>query len=113
MKKIEIQLKIWMAVIVMLVSCQSRSQSGLPDNISGVFDDAPSGLSHVANIASKDEPGERIWISGIIYESDGKTPAKNVLMYFYHTNAKGIYAKRGDEPRDSYAWWHGYNRGEF
>ena len=50
-------------------------------------------------------------ISGTVYESDGKTPARNVLMYFYHTNAQGRYAKLGTEPRTSHAWWHGYCRG--
>jgi protocatechuate 3,4-dioxygenase beta subunit len=110
-----------MAFFTMLFSCNTKGQlesianagSGIynEDDVSGVFDDAKPGLSHVANIASKNEPGERIKITGIVYESDGKTPAKNVKMYFYHTNAEGIYAKRGDEPKNSFAWWHGYNRG--
>lgn len=50
-------------------------------------------------------------ISGTVYEPDGKTPARNVLMYFYHTNAQGRYAKVGTESRTSHAWWHGYCRG--
>jgi protocatechuate 3,4-dioxygenase beta subunit len=54
---------------------------------------------------------DRVRISGTVYESDGKTPANDVVVYLYHTDEKGIYSKRGDEPRDSFAWWHGKQRG--
>jgi len=33
----------------------------------------------------------KIKISGIVYEQDGKTPAKNIILYAYHTNDKGVY----------------------
>ena len=32
-------------------------------------------------------------------------------MYFYQTDETGRYSKRGDENRDSFAWWHGKQRG--
>jgi protocatechuate 3,4-dioxygenase beta subunit len=31
-------------------------------------------------------------ISGIIFQPDGKTPAANVILYVYHTDAKGLYS---------------------
>ena len=43
-------------------------------------------------IAGKSEPGERMEISGSVYLSDGKSPAKDVILYAYHTNAAGLYA---------------------
>ncbi len=107
-----ILLKITSAVIVFFwLSCKANSQNEPPEDHCLVMNEIPKNVSHVANIAGKNEPGERIKIKGTLYESDGKTPAKNVIMYFYHTNAKGIYAKHGNEPRSSFAWWHGYNRG--
>lgn len=114
-----LSLKTALVIIVsFLFSCQSKSQINPPANTNeppsdncSVIDETPASVTNVANIAAKNEPGERIKIKGIVYESDGKTPAKNVIMYFYHTNAKGIYAKHGNEPRNSFAWWHGYNRG--
>jgi protocatechuate 3,4-dioxygenase beta subunit len=115
-------LNLLMLILPMLFSCQSKSQLAAAvsansaafdhEDASGVFNEITPNRSHItSSIASATEPGERIKIAGIVYESDGKTPAKNVQMYFYHTNANGVYAKRGDEPGNSYAWWHGYNRG--
>jgi protocatechuate 3,4-dioxygenase beta subunit len=48
-------------------------------------------------------------MSGTIFQADGKTPAPGVVMYFYHTNQKGIYPTRGDEQGN--AKRHGYLRG--
>ena len=47
----------------------------------------PQQLDWQTTIASAAEPGERMEISGIIYQSDGKTPAANVILYVYHTDA--------------------------
>lgn len=100
--------------IVVLCSCTGKSQEGItgfePEK-ADPFKEMPSNVSHVLQIAKNAEPGEKILVKGRIFESDGVTPAANVLMYFYHTDAKGVYAKRGNENRNSLAWWHGYNRG--
>lgn len=55
------------------------------------------------------EPGTKLGVSGIIYRQDGKTPAANVVMYFYHTDQSGIYPKKGNEK--GLAKRHGYLRG--
>lgn len=60
-------------------------------------------------IAPDDEPGKRMVISGQIFKSDGKTPYPNVLMYLYHTNEKGIYARKGNET--GIRRWHGHLHG--
>lgn len=75
-----------------------------------VFDERKVG-DWRTRIAPDSARGQRLRITGTVYESDGCTPARNVLMYFYHTNAQGRYAKLGSEPRTSHAWWHGYCRG--
>ena len=51
---------------------------------------------------------QKIKISGVVYNIDGKTPAKDVILYVYQTNAYGKYPKR-----ESSAGWeakHGYLR---
>jgi len=66
-------------------------------------------LSYVDTLPDFHEKGPKIEISGIIYQSDGKTPAPGVVLYVYHTDQEGIYAKKGNE-----AGWgkrHGYIRG--
>lgn len=76
-----------------------------------LFLEAPANLSNKLAIFPNRTAVERVRIRGTVYESDGKTPAKNVVMYFYQTDETGAYSKRGDEPRNSYAWWHGKQRG--
>lgn len=71
-------------------------------------DEAPDSLRASAPIASADEPGERLRLTGTVYQADGTTPAPGVLVYAYHTNAKGIYPRRGDETGN--ARRHGYLR---
>ena len=60
-------------------------------------------------IAGKDEPGERLVLTGRVLQKDGRTPAANIVLYAYHTNAEGIYPKRGSERGN--ARRHGYLRG--
>ena len=101
-----------LVLTIQTTSCKSQeNKEPMPEDVSVIFDETPSHLTCSTSIAGLNEPGERIRISGIVYEPDGRTPAKNVVLYFYHTNDKGIYAKSGKEPRSSMSWWHGYNRG--
>ena len=76
-----------------------------------VFDEAIKNPGHQIKIAADTATGQRIMIRGIVYESDGKTPASNVQMYFYQTDNSGRYTKLGSEYKNSFAWWHGYTRG--
>jgi protocatechuate 3,4-dioxygenase beta subunit len=55
------------------------------------------------------ESGPKIRISGTVYRSDGKTPAKNVVIYVYHTDQTGHYTDRGDQK--GWGKRHGYIRG--
>ena len=71
--------------------------------------DAPTSLSWSTQIAPPSEPGERLVVTGTIYQEDGVTAASGVLIYVYHTNNQGVYPKRGDERGN--ATNHGYLRG--
>jgi len=53
-------------------------------------------------LTSKDEPGEPLIVTGIVYAPDGKTPAPGITVYVYHTDAEGYYRKganSSDNPR--------------
>ncbi|MGI8657126.1 MAG: intradiol ring-cleavage dioxygenase [Pyrinomonadaceae bacterium] len=52
----------------------------------------PEHLNWETKIASENEPGEPMQISGVIYKADGRTPAPNVILFVYHTDAKGYYS---------------------
>ncbi len=53
--------------------------------------------------------GEKLKVTGTIYQSDGVTPAAGVILYVYHTNTHGIYEVR--EGAEGWARRHGYIRG--
>lgn len=68
-----------------------------------------SQLNERDTLSCFNEPGPKLYISGIVYKNDGKTPAGNVVLYFYQTDQTGVYPKRGGEK--GYAREHGYLRG--
>jgi protocatechuate 3,4-dioxygenase beta subunit len=71
-------------------------------------------LNEVDTLPDFNEPGPKIEISGIIYQRDGKTPAAGVILYIYHTDQKGNYSTRGNDPDSNREGWgkrHGYIRG--
>jgi protocatechuate 3,4-dioxygenase beta subunit len=54
-------------------------------------------LDWQAQISTPAEPGELFVFEGVVFQTDGKTPAPNVVLYAYHTNADGLYANGGNE----------------
>ena len=56
-------------------------------------EELPAAVSHTAALAAPGEPGDRIEISGTVVDADGITPAAGVILYVYHTNRAGLYAR--------------------
>ncbi|TMI92698.1 MAG: intradiol ring-cleavage dioxygenase [Bacteroidetes bacterium] len=48
-------------------------------------------LKSVDTLPDFNQPGPKMEISGIVYQRDGKTPAKDVVLYVYHTDQTGHY----------------------
>lgn len=58
------------------------------------------GSPAVGVLASDAEPGTRLVVTGQIYDATGTKPLPGVRLYAYHTDATGVYNKRGgNEPR--------------
>ena len=58
------------------------------------------------------DDGEPMIISGTVYKADGKTPAPNTLIYFYHTDKYGIYGRTGEPPHGRFrGWMHTESKG--
>jgi protocatechuate 3,4-dioxygenase beta subunit len=51
----------------------------------------PKDISSRVRLASKDEPGEPIVLTGTIYKKDGVTPDSGVTLFVYQTDAGGYY----------------------
>jgi protocatechuate 3,4-dioxygenase beta subunit len=59
-----------------------------------------SDTSSTVTVASADEPGLRLIITGTIYKTDGKTPLAGAVMYLYQTDASGVYSRGTNSSRN-------------
>jgi len=66
-------------------------------------------LNSIDSLPDFNEEGTKIKISGVVYQPDGKTPAKDVVIYIYHTDQTGHYPTKGNEK--GWGKRHGYLRG--
>ncbi|MBX9785247.1 MAG: hypothetical protein K2X48_18330 [Chitinophagaceae bacterium] len=59
--------------------------------------------------------GQKLLLTGTVYQSDGTTPASGVLIYYYQTNTDGRYIHKPEEKRsmtpNNLGQTHGYIRG--
>ena len=62
--------------------------------------EAQSDQPSTVEIATAQEPGTRIQISGTILDSYGK-PVPRVKMFLYHTDATGYYSRPVNDPRQA------------
>lgn len=81
-------------------ACHAQTQRQNPsgiigggcDGCEGIYEGMPQELSWQTAVASASEPGEKLEMSGTVYQANGKTPALNVILYVYHTDARGYYS---------------------
>lgn len=66
--------------------------------------DVPNFVSARAVLASTDEKGEWLNISGTVFGRDGK-PFAGALIYLYHTDIYGIYGRDGEHKHGRYRGW--------
>ncbi len=67
--------------------------------------DAPDNVSWKTALSKKSDKDEPMIISGTIFQPDGKTPAPNILIYFYHTDSQGYYGRRGEVRDGHFRGW--------
>ena len=104
----------WTMAMAISACSQSRSKGhvgGRCEGCEAIFE-SPIPFEKLTNtdtLPDFNEAGPKIRISGIVYQQDGKTPAKDVVIYVYHTDQTGYYTPgknaKGWEKR------HGYIRG--
>jgi protocatechuate 3,4-dioxygenase beta subunit len=73
-----------------------------------MFEGMPKTLGWRTTVPGPGEPGEPLEMSGVIYRKDGRTPAPGVILYVYHTDAKGYYSPA---PGQTLGRRHGHLRG--
>lgn len=111
-----IRLLITSILSTMLFSCaNSQNQNnfrlvgGPCEGCETIFEYGDKDLNPVDTLPDFNDQGRKIKVTGTIYQKDGETPAKDVILYVYHTDQKGIYPTKGGET--GWAKRHGYIRG--
>lgn len=102
-------------LISSLFSCQGQNNlspeqaTSIPENDDFIFIGMPKNVNAVDTCEAWNQEGQKILITGTIYKNDGKTPAPDVILYYYHTNINGQYPRREGYHKSVAA--HGYMKG--
>lgn len=104
-------------IATLYVSCGNPQQNtpntpeliGPCEGCEAIFEYGEKKLKPIDTLPGFEDSEEKLKIYGTIFMPDGKTPAKDVILYVYHTNSEGIYPTRGDET--NWGRRHGYIRG--
>ncbi len=116
-----LELSLLLMLLTQMMSCQNQSDS-VSSKLSNNFDDTPpiyyrmpATISSIDTSAAWNHDGRKILLTGTVYRSDGITPAANILIYYYHTDATGRYRPLENEersmPYNKLGQTHGYIRG--
>ncbi|GGH00688.1 dioxygenase family protein [Pedobacter zeae] len=69
----------------------------------------PKNIKPADTSAGWKEAGQKLLVTGKVYQPDGKTPAANVIIYYWQTDNKGYYSAGKNLPEK--AKRHGHIRG--
>ncbi len=92
-----------------MASPPSRSDLYACEGCEAIYEHPHDSLDWRVTIPPPGEPGEPLVLTGRVLQPGGETVAPGVVLYVYHTNAEGVYPRRGDEA--GWARRHGYLRG--
>jgi len=74
-----------------------------------MFVGMPANIKSVDTSAGWTEKGQRLLVIGTVFKLDGKTPASNVIIYYWQTDNNGYYSPKNG--MDEKAKRHGHIRG--
>ncbi len=109
--------QISLLILIVLLSACGNSQDSKSNRLVGgpcegceaIFDYGNKKLSPIDTLQGFNEKGQKIKVTGTIYQNDGKSPAKGIILYLYHTDQNGIYDNKYEE--SNWSKQHGYIRG--
>jgi protocatechuate 3,4-dioxygenase beta subunit len=113
-KSITISILVWCLSPLACAQPKSEKQNDKPvgghcEGCEAIFDYGSKKLSPIDTLPDFHEAGPKLEVSGTIFKRDGKTPAKDVILYIYHTDQQGLYSLKGNET--GWGKRHGYIRG--
>jgi protocatechuate 3,4-dioxygenase, beta subunit len=74
-----------------------------------MYIDLPKNINSTDTSAGWFEKGTKILITGKVFQIDGKTPAKDVTIYYWQTDNNGLYSFKSSQNKE--AKRHGHLRG--
>jgi protocatechuate 3,4-dioxygenase, beta subunit len=91
----------------------AQDYASVLDNVSykkrsPVYDYSEQQLSNTDTIPDFDTKSNKLKITGTIYESDGKTPASDVILYVFQPDENGNYELKRDDLRKRYVSHRGW-----
>ncbi len=118
-----LQLLLWGLVCLVHTECTSQTKpattptskttnqlvGGGCDGCELMYAGMPAHINATDTSAGWLEKGQKLLVTGTVYQRDGKTPAPNVIIYYWQTDATGYYSPR--EGMDPQARRHGHLRG--
>lgn len=63
----------------------------------GTLERDPAKLSWSTQIGTGEDRGEPLLLTGTVFAADGRTAARDVVIYAHHTNSDGLYANGTSE----------------
>lgn len=108
-------------IFLNLLNCKGQSFNE-KTTVSDDFDESPPvyyGMPELLDSkdtsAAWNHGGQKLLLTGTVYQNDGKTPAPDVLLYYYQTDNNGRYLHKENEarsvPPNKLSQTHGYIRG--
>ena len=113
----------FIAIVLGMSACNSQDKSNKHKSntikkgvVGGPFENGefmyfgiPENINSIDTSAAWNLEGQKLLVRGKITKIDGKTPAPDVILYYYQTDTKGYYSDK--ENLDPRVRRHGYIRG--
>ncbi|MEM7297383.1 MAG: hypothetical protein AAF391_03855 [Bacteroidota bacterium] len=100
-------------LLLVFFSCQGQTEQrnvgGRCEGCEALLEYGNQLLNPVDTLPGFEENNPKLHVFGTVYQKDGKSPAREIIIYIYHTNTKGIYETKGGET--GWARRHGIYRG--
>jgi protocatechuate 3,4-dioxygenase beta subunit len=88
---------------------KNKIVGGVCDGCELMYVGMPNNIKSISYSPGWTGKGQKLLLTGTVYKLDGKTPAPNVIIYYWQTDEKGYYSPR--KGMDKKAEKHGYIRG--
>jgi protocatechuate 3,4-dioxygenase, beta subunit len=75
---------------------------------SPIYDYSEIQLNNTDTIPDFESKPDKLKITGTIYQSDGKTPARDIILYVYQTDEEGNFELKRDDLHKRYVYHRGW-----